>query len=44
VIRCAYHALDSHILGFTLWEAGHSIDTEDLPDILGDLPPEAARQ
>jgi AcrR family transcriptional regulator len=28
----AYHALDSHILGFTLWEAGHSIDTEDLPD------------
>ena len=28
----AYHALDSHILGFTLWEAGHSIDTEDLAD------------
>jgi AcrR family transcriptional regulator len=26
----AYHALDSHILGFTLWELGHSIDTEDL--------------
>jgi AcrR family transcriptional regulator len=28
----AYHALDSHILGFTLWEAGHSVDTEDLAD------------
>jgi AcrR family transcriptional regulator len=28
----AYHALDSHILGFTLWEAGHSVDTDDLPD------------
>ncbi|HEX5246274.1 MAG TPA: TetR/AcrR family transcriptional regulator C-terminal domain-containing protein [Gaiellaceae bacterium] len=23
-----YHALDSHILGFTLWELGHSMDTE----------------
>jgi AcrR family transcriptional regulator len=31
----AYHALDSHILGFTLWEAGHSIDTEDLADVVG---------
>lgn len=26
----AYHALDSHILGFTLWEVGHSTGTEDL--------------
>jgi len=38
----AYHALDSHILGFTLWELGHSVDTEDLADavatFLRDLP------
>jgi AcrR family transcriptional regulator len=27
-----YHALDSHILGFTLWELGHSLDTEGLED------------
>ena len=26
----AYHALDSHILGFTLWQLGHSISTKDL--------------
>src|SRR5256885_17093394 len=25
-----YHALDSHMLGFTLWELGHSMDTEGL--------------
>ena len=31
----AYHALDSHILGFTLWEAGHSVDTDDLADAVG---------
>jgi tetracycline repressor-like protein len=24
----AYHTLDSHILGFTLWELGHTIDAE----------------
>ena len=29
----AYHALDSHILGFTLWHMGHSINTKDLPDL-----------
>jgi AcrR family transcriptional regulator len=28
----AYHTLDSHILGFTLWQLGHSIDAEDLKD------------
>jgi AcrR family transcriptional regulator len=37
-----YHALDSHILGFTLWQIGHSIDTEKLPDfvatVLRELP------
>jgi AcrR family transcriptional regulator len=30
----AYHALDSHILGFTLWQAGHSIDREKLADLV----------
>ena len=37
----AYHALDSHILGFTLWEVGHSAGAED-PDFganfLSELP------
>lgn len=27
----AYHALDSHILGFTLWEAGYTSAFNDLP-------------
>ena len=27
----AYHALDSHILGFTLWEAGYAIAFRDTP-------------
>ena len=27
----AYHAIDSHIWGFTLWEHGHSLTPEDLP-------------
>jgi AcrR family transcriptional regulator len=26
-----YHALDSHILGFTLWEAGYSVALRDIP-------------
>jgi AcrR family transcriptional regulator len=30
----AYHALDSHILGFALWEIGHSIPTEGRADFL----------
>lgn len=25
----AYHALDSHVLGFTLWEVGHTVGTID---------------
>jgi len=33
-----YHALDSHILGFTLWEAGHAIKEEDIADFLAFLP------
>ena len=28
----AYHALDSHILGFTMWEAGYTSGVKDLPD------------
>jgi len=28
----AYHALDSHILGFTLWQLGHSAAANDLGD------------
>ena len=27
----AYHAIDSHILGFTLWEAGYSVALRDIP-------------
>jgi AcrR family transcriptional regulator len=29
----AYHALDSHILGFTLWQLGHAPGTEDVGDL-----------
>jgi AcrR family transcriptional regulator len=29
----AYHALDSHIWGFTLWELGHSITRDDVGDL-----------
>jgi AcrR family transcriptional regulator len=28
----AYHALDSHILGFTMWEVGYSTGIKDLPE------------
>ena len=32
----AYHALDSHILGFTLWQVGHGIaGEEDVADLAG---------
>jgi AcrR family transcriptional regulator len=27
----AYHTLDAHILGFSLWQAGHTFKAEDLP-------------
>jgi AcrR family transcriptional regulator len=30
----AYHALDAHILGFTVWQLGHSIGTGDLADLV----------
>lgn len=29
----AYHALDSHILGFTMWEVGYSAGARQLPDM-----------
>ncbi len=29
----AYHALDSHIMGFTLWLVGMAIDTPNLPHL-----------
>ena len=29
----AYHALDSHILGFTMWEVGYSAGARALPDL-----------
>lgn len=29
----AYHALDSHIMGFTLWEASFTFTAEDLPKL-----------
>jgi AcrR family transcriptional regulator len=31
VTDLAYHALDSHILGFTLWQAGYTSAFKDLP-------------
>ncbi len=41
----AYHALDSHILGFTLWQLGHGIvDEEQIADLAASFfklyPPE----
>jgi AcrR family transcriptional regulator len=29
----AYHALDSHIVGFTLWQVGMALDAEKLPGL-----------
>jgi AcrR family transcriptional regulator len=29
----AYHALDSHIMGFTLWEVNFTVDAEDLAEL-----------
>jgi AcrR family transcriptional regulator len=31
----AYHALDSHILGFTLWQIGHSVGARDMAGTQG---------
>jgi len=30
----AYHALDSHILGFTIWQIGHSFDEDEDPEFV----------
>jgi AcrR family transcriptional regulator len=27
----AYHALDGHIFGFSMWQAGHSLNADNLP-------------
>jgi AcrR family transcriptional regulator len=39
----AYHAVDSHIWGFTLWELGHTITPDEIGDLatafLRDFPP-----
>jgi hypothetical protein len=29
----AYHALDSHLWGFTLWEQGHAMPAGDVADV-----------
>ncbi|MGZ4334986.1 MAG: TetR/AcrR family transcriptional regulator C-terminal domain-containing protein [Gaiellaceae bacterium] len=29
----AYHAIDSHIFGFTLWQLGHDIGSEDVKEL-----------
>lgn len=29
----AYHALDAHIFGFSLWQVGHSFSADDLPGL-----------
>jgi AcrR family transcriptional regulator len=30
----AYHALDSHILGYTMWELGHSFDPAEVDELV----------
>jgi AcrR family transcriptional regulator len=32
----AYHALDSHVLGFTMWQLGHAIPSEEVAEELMD--------
>jgi AcrR family transcriptional regulator len=36
-IYAAYHALDAHIFGFSLWAAGHTFRAEDLPGLAADF-------
>lgn len=33
----AYHAIESHIMGFTLWLVGMALDAEKLPDLAADF-------
>lgn len=35
LIDLAYHALDSHVLGFTLWQVQMDLDPDTLPDLAG---------
>jgi AcrR family transcriptional regulator len=32
-----YHAIDSHVLGFTLWELGHTMPDDALPGLLEEM-------
>jgi AcrR family transcriptional regulator len=32
-----YHALDSHILGFTIWQLGHALPADSPPDFIDTL-------
>jgi hypothetical protein len=32
-----YHALDSHILGFTIWQLGHTLPADTPPDFIETL-------
>jgi AcrR family transcriptional regulator len=40
----AYHALDSHILGFTLWQVGMAIDAQALPHLAADFLKNLSRE
>jgi hypothetical protein len=33
----AYHAIDSHVLGFTMWELGHAVGTDDLSGLMASI-------
>lgn len=33
----AYHVIDAHILGYTVWEAGHSVVPADLNEVIAAL-------
>jgi AcrR family transcriptional regulator len=33
----AYHALEAHIFGFSLWQAGHAFDAAQLPALAAEL-------
>ena len=40
----AYHALDSHIVGFTLWQVGMALDAEKLPGLAASFMRELDRE
>ncbi len=39
----AYHVLDSHVVGFTLWEAGYAAVANDMDDVLPSLVSQLSR-